>query len=155
MIVITKRRFTKKYVVGGAGIFDTISGFVKRMLTSNAARQVAATAVSAGKDAAKEIGKKAIDVGKTVAINAGKRLVDKAAAKMFAPQPTVLSQRSEDLLKGLIAPHGNTTLDRKSEETLQNLIYSQPSANINNLLSGTGGAISIRDFVRGSGMKWA
>jgi len=117
MIVITKRRFAKRYAVGGAGIFDTISGFVKRMLTSNAAT---------------EIGKKAIE---TVAINAGKRLVDKAAAKMFTP------------------PHGNTALSQKSKETLQNLIYSHPSANINNLLSGNGGAISIRDLVRGSGMK--
>ena len=120
MIVITKRRFAKRYAVGGAGIFDTISGFVKRMLTSNAAT---------------EIGKKAIE---TVAINVGKRLVDKAAEKMFAPRP-----------------QGNTELSEKSKETLQNLIYSQPSANINNLLSGNGGAISIRDLVRGSGMKWA
>ena len=138
MIVITKRRFAKRYAVGGAGIFDTISGFFKRMLSSNAVRQVAANALSAGKDAATEIGKKAIDVGKTVAINAGKRLVDKAAVKMFAPHP-----------------QGNTELSEKSKETLQNLIYSQPSANINNLLSGNGGAISIRDLVRGSGMKWA
>jgi hypothetical protein len=149
MIAKTKRRFVKRYVVGGAGIFDTISGFVKRMLTSNTARQVAATAVSAGKEAATEIGKKAIDVGKTVAINAGKRLVDRVAAKMSAP--STLSQKSKEMLqKTLIPPE---TLSPKSEEMLQNILH--PQTNINNLLSGTGGAVSIQDLVRGSGMKWA
>ena len=48
----------KHYVIGGAGIFDTVSGVFKKLFVSNAARQIALTALSAGKDAAKEIGKK-------------------------------------------------------------------------------------------------
>ena len=71
---------------------------------SNAARQIASTALSAGKDAAIEIGKKALDVGKTVAIDAGKRLIDKAATKIMKPTAptTVLTQESKDVLTRLI-----------------------------------------------------
>ena len=47
--------------------------------SSNAAKQLASTALQAEKTAAKDIGMKAIDVGKTVAIDAGKKLVEKAA----------------------------------------------------------------------------
>ena len=43
------------------------------MFSSNAAKQLASTALQAGKTAAKDIGMKAIDVGKTVAIDAGKK----------------------------------------------------------------------------------
>ena len=42
---------------------------------SNAAKQLASTALQAGKTEAKDIGLKAIDVGKTVAIDARKKLL--------------------------------------------------------------------------------
>src|SRR6218665_2006695 len=74
MLIVAKRRYKKQYVIGGAGIFDTVAGFFKKLFVSNAAKQIASTALNAGKDAAKEIGKKALDVGKTVAINDGARL---------------------------------------------------------------------------------
>ena len=48
------------------------------MFSSNAAKQLASTALQAAKTAAKDIGMKAIDVSKTVAIDAGKKLVEKA-----------------------------------------------------------------------------
>ena len=64
MLVVTKRRYKKLHVVGGAGIFDTVAGFFKRLVTSNAAKQIASTALSAGKQAAKDIGQKAIDVAR-------------------------------------------------------------------------------------------
>lgn len=53
MLVVTKRRYKKLHVVGGAGIFDTVAGFFKRLVTSNAAKQIASTALSVGKRAAK------------------------------------------------------------------------------------------------------
>src|SRR6218665_639421 len=106
MLLVAKRRYKKQYVIGGAGIFDTVAGFFKKLFVSNAAKQIASTALSAGEDAAKEIGKKALDVGKTVAIDAGKRLIDKAAAKIMKPTaPTsVLTQAStcKDVLTELI-----------------------------------------------------
>ena len=67
-MLITKRTYTKKYVIGGASIFGSIGNFFARMFSSNAAEQLASTALQAGKTAAKDIGKKAIDVGKTVAV---------------------------------------------------------------------------------------
>ena len=123
MLVVSKRRYKKLYVVGGAGFFDTISGFFKRLFTSNAAKQVASTALSVGKDAAREIGKHALDSGKTAAINAGKRLVDKVADKLFTPK---ITQKSKDMLASLI------------------------DNDINNLLADGSGikAIAIQDLVR-------
>ena len=49
------------------------------MFSRNAAKQLASTALQAGKTAAKDIEMKAIDVGKTAAIGAGKTLFEKAA----------------------------------------------------------------------------
>ena len=63
-MLITKRTYKKKYVIGGAGIFDSIGNFCARMFSSNAAKQLASTALQAGKTAAKDIGMNAIDVGK-------------------------------------------------------------------------------------------
>ena len=59
------------------------------MFSSNAAKQLASTALQAGKTAAKDIGMKAIDMGKTVAINAGKKLVEKAAKMLTTPKPQI------------------------------------------------------------------
>ena len=57
-MLITKRSYKKKYVIGGAGIFSSIWNFFARMFssTSNAAKQLAPTALQAGKTAAKDIG---------------------------------------------------------------------------------------------------
>ena len=40
-MLITKRSYKKKYVIGGAGIFSCIGNFVARMFSSNAAMQFA------------------------------------------------------------------------------------------------------------------
>ena len=73
-MLIIKRTYKKKYVIGGAGIFDSIGNFFARILSSKAAKQLASSALPAGKTAAKDIGMKAIDVRKTVTIDAGKKL---------------------------------------------------------------------------------
>ena len=67
-MLITKSTYKKKYVIGGAGIFDSIGIFFARMFSSNAAKQLALAAPQAWKNATKDI--KAIDVSKTVAIDA-------------------------------------------------------------------------------------
>src|SRR6218665_2925581 len=110
MLIVAKRRYKKQYVIGWAGIFDTVAGFFKKPFVSKAAKQIVSTALSAGKDVAKEIGKKALDVGKTVAIDAGKRLIDKAAVKIMKPAaPTkVLTQESKDVLNRLITDGART-----------------------------------------------
>ena len=101
-MLITKRSYKKKYVIGGADIFGSIGNFFTRTFSSNAVKQLASTALQAGKTAAKDIGMKTIDVGKTVAIDAGKKLVEKAAKKLTTPKPqlaNVLVPPEKKLLK--------------------------------------------------------
>ena len=64
-------------MIEGAGIFGSIGNIFATMFSSNAAKQLAPTALQVGKTAAKDIEMKAIYVGKTVAIDAGKKLVEK------------------------------------------------------------------------------
>ena len=88
-MLITKRTYEKKYVIEGAGIFDSIANFCERMFQSNAAEQLASAAFQAGKTAAKDIGTKYIDFGKTVAIDACEKLVEKAAKRLTTPKSFV------------------------------------------------------------------
>ena len=85
-MLIIKWTYKEKYVIGGAGIFDSIGNFFVRMFSSNAPKQLASAALQAWKTAAKDIGMKAIDAGKTLAIDAGKKLVEKAAKKLSTPK---------------------------------------------------------------------
>ena len=85
-MLITKRTYKKKYVIGGAGIFDSIGNFFAKMFSSNAAKQLTSAALHAGKTAAKDIGMKAIDMGQTVAIHTGEKLVEKAAKSVSTPK---------------------------------------------------------------------
>ena len=48
MLVVAKRRYKKQHVIGGAGIFDTITGVFKRLFTSGVANRVASTALKRG-----------------------------------------------------------------------------------------------------------
>ena len=49
-----------------------------RMFTSNAAKQLASSALDVGKSVAKEGAKKALEAGKSAAVDVGKKLVTKA-----------------------------------------------------------------------------
>ena len=138
MIVTTKRRFIKKHVIGGAGIFDTITHFLKRITGSTAAKAIASVAktalgkkaIEAGKTVVKEVGFKAIDVGKDVAVAKIKALID-GSREVIWPN---ITQKSKDTLTSLI--------NNSSEATMIN-----------------GGAISIQDLVKrlntGSGLRLA
>ena len=88
-MIITKRFYKNKYVIGGAGIFGYIGNFFARMFSSNAAKSLASAALQAGKTATKDIVMKAIYVGKTVVIDVGKKLVEKAAKRLTTPKPRV------------------------------------------------------------------
>ena len=102
--MITKRSYKKKYVIGGAGIFGSIENFLARMFSSNAAKQLASTALQAGKTAAKDIEMKAIDVGKTVEIDAGKKFVEKAAEKLTTPKSQVAYVLVPQIANVLVPP---------------------------------------------------
>ena len=161
MLIVTKRRYTRKHVIGGAGILDTITGAFKRLFTSGVANRTASTALSMGKDVAKELGKKALDVGQATAVEVGKRLIDKTAAKLLASP--VLAPPAQKVLPA------STTLTRENAAILARLFpngSSSSETNINNILAGDGlgssNAVSIRDLVRqlnnnknGAGLKLA
>jgi hypothetical protein len=89
MLVVAKRSYKKVHVVGGAGIFDSIAGFLKRLLTSNAAKQIASTAV-------KEIG----SVAKDKAIDVGKRLLNKVLTPTVRQEP--ITQETKVILARLL-----------------------------------------------------
>ena len=99
MRVISKRRYEKQFIIGGRGIYDSISNLLKRVATSNVAKAIANAAqtefgkkaVEASKTVAKEIGLKAIDVGKDVAIAKVNAFIDKATA----PEPTLTQESKE------------------------------------------------------------
>ena len=63
-MLIAKITYKEKYFIGIAVIFKSIGIFYARMFSSNAAKQLASTALQAGKTAAKDIGMKDIEVGK-------------------------------------------------------------------------------------------
>ena len=128
-MLITKRSYQKKYVIGGTGIFSFIGNFLVRIFSRNAAKQLASTALQAGKTAAKDIGMKAVDVGKTVAIDAGKKLVEKAAKKL-----TTSKSQVANVVDPQIAPPEEIT--KKVNEVIA--MYVDTSAiNLNKLIDGS------------------
>ena len=77
-MIVPKHGFKRRYAYGGSGILDTVVNFLTRMFTSNAAKQIASSALDVGKSVAKEGAKKALEVGKSAAVDVGKKLVHKA-----------------------------------------------------------------------------
>ena len=77
-MIVPKHGLKKRYAYGGSGIFDTMVNFLTRMFTSNAAKQIASSALDVGKSIAKEGAKKALEAGKSAAVDVGKKLVQKA-----------------------------------------------------------------------------
>ena len=150
-MLITKRCYKKKYVIGGAGIVGFIGNFFAKMFSSDAAKQFASSALQAGKTATKDIGMKAIDVGKTVAIDAGKKLVEKAAKRLTTPKQQVANS---------IVPPEEIT--KKVNEVIAKYVDTS-AINLNKLIDGSSvnrpnasNAIAIQDLVRrinGSGLK--
>ena len=141
-MLITKRTYKKKYVIG-YDIFGSIGNFLVRMFSSNAAKQLASTALQAGKTAAKDIGMKAIHVGKTVAIDAGKKLVEKAVKKLTKPKSQVA--------KVMVPPEEIT---KKVNEVIAKC-FDRSAINFNKLIDGSNvnrsnasNAIAIQDLVK-------
>lgn len=110
MLIVTKRRYKKRYVIGGAGIFDTVANFVKRLVTSDAAKAI----------------------GKTVAIDAGKKLVDKATSRIFSP--AAITKKSKDALASLLNEEELETTN------INNLLMGRGAIAIQDLVKRLNGA---------------
>ena len=129
MFVTKNYGFKRKYVYGGAGIFDSLA----KLFTSGDAKQLASTAIDVGK----EVGKKtAIDVGTKLV---KKVLTPKSQKALQSLPPDAVATKVQNILNKYVAPK---------------LPVRQ---NINSLIDGSGNnAIAIQDLVRrlhGSGLK--
>ena len=149
-MLIAKSTYKKEYVIGEAGIFDSIGNFFAKMFSSNAVKQLALASLQVGKTAAKDIGMKAIDVGKTVVIYAGKKLFEKAAK---------LSKSKSQVANFMVPPEEIT---KKVTEVIAKYVDTS-AVNLNKLIDGSSvnrpnvsNAIAIQDLVRrtnGSSLK--
>ena len=155
MFVPKNRGFKRQYVYGGAGLFDSIASFFTRLFTSDAARQIASSALEVGKSAAKEVGKKALDVGKNVALDTGKKLIEKGVVKVLTPKSQGILQKHAGVPMQQSSPDA---VAKKAQSILSKYINTD-ATNINSLIDGSGmKAIAIQDLLRklntqGSGMK--
>ena len=126
-MIVAKRGFKKRYAYGGSGISDTIASLLTRIFTSNAAKQIASSALDVGKSVAKERAKNALEVGTTTATDVGKKLVTK-----------VLTPKSKKILQKYTQPTTQST-----------------TQDINTLIDGS--AVEIQDLVKklntGMGIK--
>lgn len=133
MLIVTKRRYKKQHVIGGAGIFDTVVGFIKKLFTSNAAKAVASS------------------IARGAAKHAGEHL----AAKILTPQPPpavilpaplqTITQKSKDDLTRLI-----------HDVPVNNLMVGNGVAALAPATHNAAAALAIQDLVRkinGTGVK--
>ena len=65
-MIVPKQGFKRSYAFGGTGIFDTVRNIVSGIVTSNAAKELASSALDVGKN-----------IAKTTATDVGNRLVKK------------------------------------------------------------------------------
>ena len=119
MFVMKNHGFKRKYVYGGAGIFDSLA----KLFTSGIAKQLTSTAIDVGK----EVGKKtAIDVGTKLV----KNVLTPNSQKALQKYPDAVATKVHNMLK-YVTPQ---------------LPVRQ---NINSLIDGSGhNAIAIQDLVR-------
>ena len=103
-MIVPKHGFKKRYAYGGSGIFDTMVNFSTRMFTSNAAKQIASSALDVGKSVAKEGAKKALEAGNNAAVDVGKKLVTKAltpkSKKLLQKHKAPAAQNISTLIDG-------------------------------------------------------
>ena len=57
-MIVSRQGFKRNYAFGGSGIFDSVGNLITGMVTSNAAKQLATSAMDVGKSVAKEGAKK-------------------------------------------------------------------------------------------------
>ena len=149
-MLITKRTYKKHYVIGGAGIFDSIGSFFARLLSSNAAKQLASTALQAGKSAEKDIGMKAIDAGETVATDAGKKLIEKAAKKLLTPtsQEIITKYTNVTVQPEQVVKNVNDALANYANTGANNLNKLIDGSSLRHPTASKANAIAILDLVK-------
>ena len=119
-MIIYSNRYTKKHVIRGSGIVDTIKNILRRAATGKASRSSLAIlnkmassdlgreAITAAKLAGKELASSAISTAKDVAIDKGKKaiVIINTITKTPNPNPTasdpILTKKSKDIISELV-----------------------------------------------------
>jgi len=100
MLVIRKKRYVKKYRVGGSGIFDALT----KLISSDTAK-----ALGLSRAATSDIGKAAISAGKTAAkelTTAAILAAKDAAIEKLSKKKSHLTQQNRDILDSLVRNGG-------------------------------------------------
>ena len=151
LVTRVKKRYVKKYVYGGSGIFSTIGSLITRLTGSTAKQLASKLALSAGKAAA------AVAATKLV-----KRVMDRPNVQITPQQIETVYQQPEQLKKIIqtYAPEVNNKVKEIISKYSNNINNSV--SNLNNLIHGNG-VMSSQDIVRqlnipksphrGTGMK--
>ena len=146
-MLITKRTYKKKYVIGGAGNSGTFWRECFRVMRqSNLRRQLFRQ-----EKLQRKIGMNDIDVGNTVAIDAGKKLVEKAVEKLSKPKSQVVNVMlpSKEITKKV-----NDVIAKYVDTSAINLNKLIDRSSVNR--SNASNAIAIQDLIKrinGSGLK--
>ena len=120
-MLITKRTYKKKYVIGGAGIFGSIGKFFGENVFEQCGKAISVDSSSGRKNCSKDIGMKAIDVGKTVAIDAGKKLVEMAAKKLTTLKPQIANVVVPQIANVLVPPE---EINKKINDVIEKYAYT-------------------------------
>ena len=124
-MIIYNNRFTKKHVIGGSGITDTLRNILKKaaaysasksslsLMKKMASSELGREAITAAKSAGKELASSAISTGKDVAIDKGKKTI----AKVYS-----IAKPSSSATKTPIPAASDPILIKKSKDILSELI---------------------------------
>ena len=82
-MIVPKQGFKRQYAFGGTGIFDTIGNIIKGIVTSQAGKDLAKSALDVGKN-----------IAKTTATDVGNRLVKKV---LTPKSKTIISKHTRAL----------------------------------------------------------
>ena len=144
MLIPKNRGYYRQYVVGGAGIFDSIAN----LLSSGVAKQLASSA---------------LEIGKSAAVDAGKKIVEKGVTKLFKPKSQLRAPKAQlRAPKAQLPAPAPDSVAKKAQNILQKYapkVQNTPKTpNLNSLIDGVGHskAIAIEDLVRrlnGGGLK--
>ena len=129
-MILRKNRFVRIRVIGRSGIFDTILNIIKKPLVSK-------FLASAGKGAASMIGKRL----------AQKFIPQQAPVDFLPAQQTLVPIAPQATLTSSLAPQAiQPPVPSSQAPTIQEILDKYKG-------SGTTGAISIQDYIKGSGIK--
>ena len=101
-MIVPKQGFKRQYAFGGTGIFDTIGNIVSGIVTSNAAKELARSALDVGKNIAKT---SATDVGnrmvKKVLTPKSKNIINKHTGTLNPNDAVRINELVKKLNKGM------------------------------------------------------